>query len=50
MRDGACMNTACNSQGPQVGIEDLRLRLILDDGISNGAIILARASAEDFWR
>tara|TARA_B100002051_G_C16636453_1_gene586198 strand:- start:752 stop:1105 length:354 start_codon:yes stop_codon:yes gene_type:complete len=44
------MNPACNSQGPQVGIEDLRLRLILDDGISNGAIILARASAEDFLK
>ena len=48
MRDGACMVPTCNSQGPQVGIEDLRLRLILDDGISNGAIILARDSAESF--
>ena len=26
----------------------MRLRLILDDGISNGAIILARAPAEEF--
>ena len=26
------------------------MRLILDDGISNGAIILARASAEDFLK
>ena len=42
------MNSTCNSQGPQVGIEDLRLRLVMDDGISNAAIILARASAEEF--
>ena len=48
MRDGACMNSTCNSQGPQVGIEDLRLRLVMDDGISNAAIILARDSAESF--
>ena len=48
MRDGACNFASCNSQGPQVGIEDLRLRLILDDGISNGAIILARQCAEAF--
>ena len=42
------MNSTCNSQGPQVGIEDLRLRLVMDDGISNAAIILARDSAESF--
>ncbi len=41
MRDGACRD-----HGPQSGVEDLRLRLILDDGIHNGAIILSREPAE----
>ena len=43
MRDGAC-----REHGPQEGVEDLRLRIILDDGISNGALILGRESAEAF--
>ena len=43
MRDGACRD-----HGPQVGVEDLRLRIIMDDGLSNGALILGRASAEAF--
>jgi replication factor A1 len=43
MRDGACRD-----HGPQVGVEDLRLRIIMDDGLSNGAVILGRASAEAF--
>ena len=43
MRDGAC-----REHGPQEGVEDLRLRIILDDGISNGALILGRDSAEAF--
>jgi replication factor A1 len=43
MRDGAC-----REHGPQEGVEDLRLRIILDDGISNGALILGRTSAEAF--
>ncbi|MDP6900237.1 MAG: hypothetical protein QGF94_05320 [Candidatus Thalassarchaeaceae archaeon] len=41
MRDGACRD-----HGPQSGVEDLRLRLILDDGIQNGALILSREPAE----
>ncbi len=43
MRDGACRD-----HGPQAGIEDLRLRIILDDGQANGALILNRQSAEAF--
>ena len=43
MRDGAC-----REHGPQEGIEDLRLRIILDDGHANGALILGRESAEAF--
>jgi len=43
MRDGACRD-----HGPQAGIEDLRLRLILDDGQTNAALILGRESAEAF--
>jgi len=43
MRDGACRD-----HGPQEGVEDLRLRIILDDGLSNGALILGRNSAEAF--
>ena len=43
MRDGACRD-----HGPQEGIEDLRLRIILDDGLTNGALILGRESAESF--
>jgi replication factor A1 len=41
MRDGACRD-----HGPQSGVEDLRLRLILDDGIQNGALILSREPSE----
>jgi replication factor A1 len=43
MRDGACRD-----HGPQDGNEDLRLRIILDDGQANGALILGRESAEAF--
>jgi len=43
MRDGAC-----REHGPQEGVEDLRLRIILDDGLANGALILGRVSAEAF--
>jgi replication factor A1 len=43
MRDGACRD-----HGPQAGKEDLRLRIILDDGQTNGALILGRVSAEAF--
>ncbi|MDE0574424.1 MAG: hypothetical protein OSB32_02440 [Candidatus Poseidoniales archaeon] len=43
MRDGACRD-----HGPQAGKEDLRLRIILDDGQTNGALILGRESAEAF--
>ena len=43
MRDGAC-----REHGPQAGIEDLRLRLILDDGQKNGALILNRQTSEAF--
>ena len=43
MRDGACRD-----HGPQEGVEDLRLRIILDDGLANGALILGRDSAEAF--
>jgi len=43
MRDGACRD-----HGPQAGVEDLRLRIILDDGLANGALILGRDSAEAF--
>ena len=43
MRDGAC-----REHGPQVGDEDLRLRIILDDGLSNGALIIGREPAEAF--
>ena len=32
----------------QEGIDDLRLRIILDDGLANGALILGRESAEAF--
>ncbi|HIF03881.1 MAG TPA: hypothetical protein EYQ80_00220 [Candidatus Poseidoniales archaeon] len=43
MRDGACRD-----HGPQAGVEDLRLRIILDDGLANGALILGRDPAEAF--
>ncbi len=45
MRDGSC-----REHGPQAGVEDLRLRLILDDGIHNGALILGRDSSEKFLK
>ncbi len=43
MRDGSC-----REHGPQAGVEDLRLRMVLDDGVHNGALILGRDAAETF--
>ena len=43
LRDGSCME-----HGPQRGEEDLRIRFVLDDGVSNANLFLGREAAERF--
>ena len=41
LRDGACQE-----HGPQRGEEDLRLRFVIDNGISNASLIVGKESSE----
>ena len=43
LRDGACAE-----HGPQRGEEDLRLRFVIDDGISNASLLLSKDASEAF--
>ena len=43
LRDGSC-----SDHGPQRGEEDLRLRFVVDNGISNANLFLGRDAAESF--
>tara|TARA_B100000945_G_scaffold97650_2_gene76436 strand:- start:10195 stop:11886 length:1692 start_codon:yes stop_codon:yes gene_type:complete len=43
LRDGSC-----SEHGSQIGEEDLRLRFVLDNGVSNASLILGREAAESF--
>ena len=43
LRDGACID-----HGPQRGVEDLRLRFVIDDGISNASLLLSKDPSETF--
>ena len=43
LRDGVCVDC-----GPQRGEEDLRIRMVLDDGISNVSLLLSKEPAEHF--
>ena len=43
LRDGSC-----SEHGPQMGEEDLRLRFVLDNGISNANLFLGKEPAEAF--
>ena len=43
LRDGVCVDC-----GPQRGEEDLRIRMVLDDGISNVSLLLSKEPAENF--
>ena len=43
LRDGACID-----HGPQRGVEDLRLRFVIDDGVSNASLLLAKDPSEAF--
>jgi len=43
IRDGSC-----SEHGSKIGEEDLRLRFVLDDGISNASLILGRETSEAF--
>ena len=38
----------CTEHGDQVGEEDLRLRFVIDNGISNASLLMSRDSAEEF--
>ena len=43
LRDSACME-----HGPQRGNEDLRLRFVIDNGVSNASLLMSREPAEAF--
>jgi len=43
LRDGSC-----SEHGSKIGEEDLRLRFVLDDGVSNASLILGRETSETF--
>lgn len=43
LRDGSC-----TEHGAQRGVEDLRLRFVLDDGVSNANLFLGKEPAEEF--
>ena len=43
LRDGSCPE-----HGPQIGEEDLRLRFVLDNGVSNANLYMARGASESF--
>ncbi len=43
LRDGSC-----TEHGPQRGQEDLRLRFVLDNGVSNASLLMSREPAEEF--
>ena len=43
IRDGSC-----SEHGSKIGEEDLRLRFVLDDGVSNASLILGRETSEAF--
>ncbi len=39
---------SCSDHGPQRGQEDLRLRFVVDNGISNASLLMAREPSEEF--
>ena len=43
LRDGSCID-----HGPQRGEEDLRIRMVLDNGVSNVSLLLSKEPAEKF--
>jgi replication factor A1 len=43
LRDGSC-----SEHGAQRGVEDLRIRLIVDNGLANASLVMAREPSEDF--
>ncbi len=45
LRDGAC-----SEHGPQRGITDLRIRLVVDNGLANASLILAREPSEELLK
>ena len=45
LRDGSC-----TEHGEQMGEEDLRLRFVMDNGISNASLLMAREPSEDFLK
>ena len=43
LRDGACAD-----HGPQRGEEDVRIRLVLDNGVSNASLLIGKDATESF--
>ena len=39
---------SCNVHGPQRGVEDLRLRFVVDNGVDSTSVIMNRESSESF--
>ena len=46
MRDGVCAEPRCANLGPLRGEEDVRLRFVLDDGISNASTLIGKEATE----
>ena len=40
--------SSCSEHGAQRGQEDLRLRFVIDDGVSNASLLVSREPAEAF--
>ncbi|MGB1533789.1 MAG: hypothetical protein ACPHGU_05015 [Candidatus Thalassarchaeaceae archaeon] len=41
-------DSACQDHGPQHGVEDLRLKFVIDDGVNNASLIIGREPSESF--
>ena len=41
-------DSTCSEHGAQRGIEDLRIRLIVDNGLANASLVMAREPSEEF--
>ena len=48
LRDGACQDNSLPCHGPQHGVEDLRLKFVIDDGVNNASLIVGKVPSEKF--
>jgi len=41
-------DSSCSEHGAQRGLEDLRIRLVVDNGLANASLVMAREPSEEF--